>query len=352
MSKMKQTGELGTEFWNDSCDPEQLSEAISHGAVGATSNPVIVSTVVQNHLDRWQQRIDSLVSTNPEDSEVEIAWRLIAEVGAEAAQLLYPIYERSQGRKGRLSIQVNPTHYRNPRKMVEQAREISKVAPNLAIKAPVTAEGIRAMEEMTASGISVTATVSFTVPQALASAEAIERGLERAAAGGFDPQRMSPSVVIMVGRLDDQLKRVMQRDRISVDPGILEWAGIAVMKKLYRIFCERGYRSKLLAAAYRNPMQWSELAGGKLILTLPYKWWKQFNASSYEVVSRIDEPVEPKILQSLYDNFPDFRRAYDEEGMQIPDFVHFGATVHTLKQFISGYYQLLELIRERMLTAE
>lgn len=349
MSKMKQTSELGTDFWNDSCDPEELSEAIAHGAVGATSNPVIVSTVVQNNLARWSERIDYLFAVNPEDSEDEIAWKLIAEVGTEAARLLYPIFERSGGRKGRLSIQVNPTHYRNPGKMVEQAQEIAGVAANLAIKTPVTDAGIRAMEEMTAGGISVTATVSFTVAQAIASAEAIERGLERASRSGHDTESMSPSVVIMVGRLDDHLKRVMQRERITVDPGILEWAGIAVVKRLYRIFAERGYRSKLLAAAYRNAMQWSELAGGNLILTLPYKWWKQFNASSLEVVSRIDVPVEERILQGLYDNFDDFRRAYDEKGMEEADFMNFGATVHTLNQFISGYYQLLELIRTRML---
>jgi transaldolase len=349
MSKMKQTSDLGTDFWNDSCDPKELTEAIAHGAVGATSNPVIVSTVVQNNLARWGERIDSMLSTNPEESENEIAWRLIAEVGAEAAQLLYPVFERYGGRKGRLSIQVNPTHYRNPAKMVAQAQEIAGVAANLAIKAPVTDAGIRAMEEMTARGISVTATVSFTVPQAIASAEAIERGLESASHSGHDTESMSPSVVIMVGRLDDHLKRVMQRERITVDPGILEWAGIAVVKKLYGIFAARGYRSKLLAAAYRNPMQWSELTGGNLILTLPYKWWKQFNASNLEVVSRIDVPVEERILQGLSDNFHDFRRAYDEKGMAGADFLDFGATVHTLNQFISGYYQLLELVRSRML---
>jgi transaldolase len=349
MSKMRQTGELGTDFWNDSCDPDQLTEAIAHGAVGATSNPVIVSSVVQSSLDRWGERIDQLVSANPEDSEDEIAWRVIAEVGAEAAELLHPIFQRSGGRKGRLSIQVDPAHYRNPAKMVARAQQITAVAPNLAVKAPVTDAGIRAMEEMTSRGISVTATVSFTVAQAIASAEAIERGLERASGNGIDTNSMSPSVVIMVGRLDDHLKRVMQRDGITVDPGILEWAGIAVVKKLYGIFAERGYRSKLLAAAYRNPMQWSELIGGDLILTLPYKWWKQFNASNIEVSSRIDAPVEDKILQGLLDNFHDFRRAYDEKGMAVSDFLYFGATVHTLNQFISGYYQLLELIRARML---
>lgn len=220
MSKMKLTGNLGTDFWNDSCDIKELSEAVAHGAVGATSNPVIVFNVVQNNLERWGNRIDSLISMNPEESEDDIAWRLIAEVGAEAARLLNPIYEQTGGKKGRLSIQVNPRNYRDWKKMVEQAEEIAAVAANLAIKAPVTETGIKAIEEMTAKGISVTATVSFTVPQAIESAEAIERGLGRAAQKGIDISSMAPSVVIMVGRLDDHLRRVMQRDRVTVDPGV------------------------------------------------------------------------------------------------------------------------------------
>lgn len=96
-------------------------------------------------------------------------------------------------------------------------------------------------------------------------------------------------------------------------------------------------------------MQWSELVGGNLILTLPYKWWKQFNASKIDVKSRIENSVEEKIIHDLYENFDDFRKAYDEDGMALQDFLHFGATVYTLNQFISGYYELLGLIRSRML---
>lgn len=349
MSNMKLTGSLGTDFWNDSCDLEELNEAVSHGAVGATSNPVIVFNVVQNNLERWGTRIDSLISMYPEESEDDIAWRLIAEVGAEAAGILFPIFEQTGGKKGRLSIQVNPKNYRDWKKMIEQAEGIATIAANLAVKVPVTEAGIKAIEEMTAKGMSVTATVSFTVAQAIESAEAIERGLDRAAGEGIEISTMAPSVVIMVGRLDDHLKKIMQMDRVTIDPGALEWAGIAVVKKLYRIFGERGYRSKLLAAAYRNHMQWSDLVGGDLILTLPYKWWKQFNASEIEVTSRIENPVDEKIVRDLYRNFEDFKRAYDENGMALTDFVHFGATVHTLNQFISGYYELLGLIRSRML---
>jgi transaldolase len=216
-------------------------------------------------------RIDSFVSRNPGDSEDDLAWRLIAEIGAEAARLLLPIFERTGGKKGRLSIQVNPKNFGSGKKMIEQAAELAQVAPNVAIKAPATEARVKAIEEMTARGITVTVTFSFTVSQAIHCAQAIERGLERAAAGGIDIGHMAPSVVIMVGRLDDHLRRVMARERITLDPGVLEWAGVAVVKKLHGIFQERRYRSKLLVAAYRNHMHWSEFIGGDLILTIPHR---------------------------------------------------------------------------------
>ena len=90
-------------------------------------------------------------------------------------------------------------------------------------------------------------------------AEAVERGLKRREQEGKDIETMGPVCTIMVGRLDDWLKVVADKQDISVDPGVLEWAGVAVFKKTYRLFQERGYRIRLLSAAFRNHMHWSEL---------------------------------------------------------------------------------------------
>ncbi len=348
-TRMQQTAQLGTDFWNDSCDLEELSEAVSNGAVGATSNPVIVSQVAGSHLDQWGPVIDQLITDYPKLSEIEIGWMLVEIIGREASKLLLPVFEQSKGRKGRLSVQVNPVFYRDPEAMISHAEKIAEIAPNIAIKAPVTSAGLAAMEEMTARGISVTATVSFTVPQALAAAEAVERGLKKAHKAGISTNAMSPMVVVMVGRLDDHLKRVAAREQIVVEPGYLEWAGIAVVKKLYTIFRQRGYQSRLLSAAYRNHMQWSEFVGGDLALTIPYTWWKRFDASDVPAEDRINIPVDKHIIRTLAEHFPDFNRAYEENGMNIDDFASYGSTVHTLRQFIEGYAELLSLIRGRML---
>ncbi len=348
LSRMQQTAELGTEFWNDSCALNELAEAVAQGAVGATSNPVIVGAAVSGDKARWLPVLEGLLREHPEDTEDDAAWRLIATLAKEAAALLAPVHEATGGRKGYLSVQVSPKFYRSTARMVEHGAALAALAPNIAIKCPSTREGIAAMEELTARGINVNATVSFTVPQVLATAEALERGLDRALRAGARAERLHPYVTLMVGRLDDHMKRVVERDGITIDPGHLSWAGIAVFKKAHRLFTERGFRSTLLVAAYRHHLHWSELVGERVIQSIPYGWWKQFNASDVIPRRTLHEPVAQAIVDSLHRKIPDFRRAYDEDGMRAEEFAGYGASAHTLRQFLVGYQQLVELVRDRM----
>ena len=165
--------------------------------------------------------------------------------------------------------------------------------------------------------------MSFTLPQSIAVAEAVERGLRRREAEGKDISSMGPVCTIMVGRLDDWLKVLIEKNGISVDPGYTEWAGVAVFKKTYKLFRERGYRIRLLSAAFRNHMHWSELIGADAVVSPPYAWQKRFNASEIEVRPRIDDPVDPKVVDQLLTHFPDFRRAYSEGGLSVDEFDHF-----------------------------
>ena len=336
-------------LWNDSASIQELTYSIEHGAVGATCNPVIVLGVLKKEMHLWKERIGQLIREMPEATETEIGWRLVEEVSAKGAELLLPVFDREKGRNGRLSIQTDPAFYRNTRAIVEQAAHFSGLAPNMIVKIPVTKAGIPAIEEATYRGVSINATVSFTVPQCIAVAEAVERGLKRREREGLPIDTMGPVCTIMVGRLDDWLKVLAEKQGIITDPGSLEWAGVAVFKKAYRIFRERGYRLRLLSAAFRNHLHWSQFIGGEVVISPPYKWQLRYNASDVEVVPRIDEPVDPKIVEELLAKFPDFRRSYEENGMAVEEFDGFGATVRTLRQFIAGTQDLASLIRDFML---
>ncbi len=349
-SRMQLTVATGkTDYWNDSCSIPQLTYGISHGAVGATTNPSIVLTVLRNELPTYAPRLTRIIGDNPTWSETEIAWKLIEEMAVTGAELLLPICERHRGRKGRLSIQTNPAFYRNPEALVEQAVHFDSLAPNMQVKLPVTRAGLDAIEEATFHGVSVNATVSFTVPQAVAVAEAVERGLDRRAAAGLDCSRMSPICTIMIGRTDDWMQVLARRDGIDIDPAYLAWSGIAVFKKAYGIYRRRGYRARLLAAAYRHLGHWAELVGGDIVLSMPYEWALKANASEIVVKERIGDPVRQEIVQALYDRIPDFRRSYDEDGMTPAEFDGFGATVRTLRSFIESVHDLVAIVRDFML---
>jgi transaldolase len=273
----------------------------------------------------------------------------VREISANAATLLKPISDAQRGRNGRLSIQTDPRLYRDTQAIVRQAEEFNELAPNMIVKIPVTRAGIPAIEEATYRGISINATVCFTLPQCVAVADAVERSLKRREKEGKDIASMGPVCTIMVGRLDDWLKVVAEKENISIDPGYLEWAGVAVFKKTYELFQKRGYRIRLLSAAFRNHMHWSELIGGDVVISPPYAWQVRFNTSDIEVVPRIDKPVEHRIVEELSKRFVDFRHAYEEGGLTVDAFDAYPPTRRTLRQFIAACHDLDGVVREVML---
>jgi len=334
-----------TALWNDSADPDELSQSISFGAVGATCNPAIAFTCINQRKDVWLPRIAELAEEMPEATESEIGWQVVRELSIEAAKLLEPIFDEQNGRNGRLSIQTDPRLARNAKALADQAEEFSKLAKNIIVKIPATSVGIKAIEDATYRGVSVNVTVSFSVPQAVATGEAIERGLKRREAEGKDVSTMGPVVTLMGGRLDDWIKIVAKKNDLFIDPGHLEWAGVAALKRAYQEFQSRGLRARVLSAAFRNVMHWSELVGGDLVVSPPFKWQQLINNSGYKAVSCIDVPVAPEIMKTLQ-SIPEFVRAYEPDGMTPEEFDTFGATVRTLRGFLQADADLDALVRD------
>ena len=221
--------------------------------------------------------------------------------------------------------------------MVAQAEGFVALAPNIIVKFPTTAAGVEAMEEATARGISVNATVSFSVAQAIAAAEAVERGLARRAAAGASVDAMGPVITIMMGRLEDWLREVGRARRRHGRPrraAMGRRRGLQARRG--RVALRAGFRARLLGAAIRHHYHWSQLIGGDVVITLPAAWQRRFNASSVEVRSRIDDPVDPRHVRALCDAFDDFRRAYEPDGLAVDEFAAWGPSAKTLRAFIAS----------------
>ncbi len=334
-----------TEFWNDSCSIPDLKYAILYGAVGATTNPVIVGDVLKKDMDSYKDEIKKMINDMPKATEDEIGWLLNESMALSGAKLLENAYEKSQGKNGYISIQTNTKYFRNEEKIIEQALHFNTLTKNIMVKMPVTEAGIIAIEECTYQGITVNATVSFSVPQAIAVGEAIERGLNRREKEG--KPMLYPVCTIMIGRVDDWIKNVVADEKLVIDPDALEFAGIAVFKNAYKIYKEKKYRTRLLAAAYRNHHHWSEFIGGDVSLTIPSKFIRMFNTSDIACIPRMDNPVEERKLIQLK-KIKDFNRAFEPDGMEPKEFNTFGATRKTLMQFLNGYDEMIGIIRSFM----
>jgi transaldolase len=318
---------------------------MERGAVGATTNPVIVKGVLEKELDSYRDYITQLIKENPTKSEDKIAWTVIEKMAVDGAKLLAPLFDTKTG-AGRISIQTNTKYFNNAEKLVEQAVYFNTLAPNMQVKAPATSAGIKAFEEMTYRGVSINATVSFTATQAIAVGEAVARGLARREAEGLDNSELNPVCTIMVGRLDDWLRESAEKKNICIDPCALHYAGIACIKKAYKVYKEKGWKTKLLSAAYRTPLQWLEFIGGDMIMTIPYKNQVPFNGSDFEIKARMDDEVNPYYIKELRKH-PDFVKAYDE--MSVEDFDTYGPVNKTLDQFAAGYDDLVKIIRKFMI---
>ena len=341
--------EFPTDYWNDSCNAAELSNAIDNGAVGATSNPTIVGTVMKQEYDIWAPRVREIIAEHPAWTDQQVTWQVIEEMAIRGWKMLEPIWMQNHGQKGRLSIQINPTFSVSVERMLEQARHFDTLAPNVQVKFPATAAGLEAIEQVTYEGININATVSFTVPQALAVGAAVDRALARREAEGHDTSWMSPIVTIMIGRTDDWVKASNKRDGIIIDPAAADWAGIAVFKRAAAIFEERGYRARLLAAAYRHHLHWSELIGGDISMTIPAAWQRLFNTSSVEVKDRWSDPVPQTHIDELLARVPEFVKAFEPDGLSIPEFDTYGATMRTLRAFVASYWELVGTIDDLMI---
>ncbi len=314
-------------YWHDSAIRSEQIEGFLNGAVGMTTNPFLINQTLSKDTAFWRNELDKLPKNLKGDEKVESLIRIVTTYYAKEA---LPFYDLEKG-TGFVCAQTNPNKTGNTDYIIEQAKRISGWAKNIVAKLPATRAGIDAYEECTALGINVAATVSFTVPQVLAVAEARERGKKRALANGIKPGLSI--AVLMVGRLDDYLRDVAQDSYPNVGEQDIIQAGTACIKRAYTIFNEQGYDTFLMPAGCRGANHIIDLAGAKMLMSIAPKI-----ASLLQTVEtfeeRVDVPVDSAVIDRLM-TIPEFRKAYEPNGMKPEQFITFGSTNRTTDQFIN-----------------
>jgi transaldolase len=329
-----------TKWWHDSAESAELQLGLQRGAIGVTTNPFLSNIALNKNRELWAQSIDAV-----------LAQKLAAELKAEGlmqiavthtAEKLLPEFEGTKGESGFVCAQVNPLRAGDRDCMLTMARRFHHWAPNIAVKLPATSAGIDVLGDCVAEGITVTCTVSFTVPQVLAIAERHRAGIERAKANNITPGKCFS--VIMIGRLDDFLREVAHDNQAPVSESDIRQAGLAVTKRAYSIYRERGYEAVLLVAALRGDYHLTEIAGADLIMSIAPAFQDVFVNQDLPREERIERPIPDDVIDRLC-QMPEFVRAYEPDGMKPAEFMAFGATQRTLSQFCEVGWKLMESYR-------
>lgn len=214
----------GQSAWLDNIHRElihdgELGKLISQDALkGITSNPSIFQKAITKG-NSYQDSIRSLMQKNPDYDERTLFFDLAIEDIQNAASLLKPVYKESGYRDGYVSIEVSPDLAYDPQGTIKEARYLFKKInrKNVMIKVPATLEGLEAIEELTAEGISVNATLLFSVKRYNQVAEAYIRGLEKRVANGGDLTQVASVASFFISRVDVLVDKLLEEKLSTAD---------------------------------------------------------------------------------------------------------------------------------------
>jgi len=318
-----------TKWWHDSAIPDEIDRAIQNGASGVTTNPVLTYRSLCAVPEFWKPYIEQQVPKGL--SLAEHAEALLKVITTFAADKFRPIFDETDGKLGYALAQVNPGICMDSELMLEQGKRYASWAQNIAVKIPTVKAAIPVVEELAAQGIAVCTTLNFSVSQAMAVGEAYMRGKKRAEKAGI---KVRPIFVVQQGgRLDDYLLEVVRDNRLDIAEEDLKCAGNYVCHKVYNLFRERGIDAKVMPAGLRGVHHLTAMAGADMVFSLQSRIQEMTLKADPEKVYHIDDPVDYTVVDRLR-AIPEFRRAYDEGGLDPNEFVTFGVTQKTLSQFL------------------
>jgi transaldolase len=342
-SRLHELYDAGVSPWIDSVSREmldtgELARLMEEDAiVGVTSNPTIFQKALSTG-DWYDEQLGELLKS--EDDPTEIFLQLAMEDIRRACDLMKPVWDRTEGVDGYVSIEVDPTLAYDRESTFEQAMRLHEEVdkPNLFVKIPATVPGLAAIEDCIAKGKSINVTLIFSLDRYAAVAEAYIRGLERLVAGGGDPEKVASVASFFVSRVDTEADRRLEE---AGQPKLKGKLAIANAKLAYRHWQQAfaGPRWEFLAAKgaasqrclwaststkdpdYRDVMYVEELIGPETVNTMPAETVVAFQdhgvVKQNSILEGLDEAE--RLLEQLAEagvDYDDVVATLEEEGVQ------------------------------------
>jgi len=359
-TKLHKLTELGQSVWLDYIrrsliQSGNLALYVQKGLRGMTSNPAIFEKAIAE-TDEYDGQIQSLALAGKTSQEIYEA--LAIDDIRNAADILHPVFDESEGVDGYISLEVNPHLAHNKQATVKEALRLfeSVNQPNVMIKVPATAEGLLAIQELVAAGININATLMFSMAQYDMVAEAYISALEKRAAKVYDLHRIASVASFFVSRIDVKVDKMLDEIGTPEAKALKGKIGIANAKMAYQHF-KRTFRDKrwefladkgarLQRVLYgststKNPdysdvMYVDGLIGKHTVNTIPPKTLEAFmDHGTVELTLERDLDKARKQLDQLEMvgvNLDDVTRALLDEGVE---------------KFVNPYDKLIETIAQK-----
>ncbi len=362
-SRLHELSEHGVSVWIDSLSREmletgELARLIDEDAVvGVTSNPTIFQKALAEG-DRYDERLSEAAAAT--DDPVEQFFALAESDIQDACDLLAPVFERTGGIDGWVSLEVDPTLAYDREATYAQAMRLRAQVDrsNLYVKIPATEPGLGAIEDCIARGASINVTLIFSLERYAAVVESYLRGLERLVAAGGDPGSVLSVASFFVSRVDTEA------DRRLAELGHEELQGrlaIANARLAYSHFQEAfsGRRWEYLAAkgarpqrclwaststknpAYRDVLYVEELIGPQTVNTMPLETVAAFQDHGEVRGATLTEGVVE--ARGLLDELEAVGVSYDEVVAVLE--------AEGVQKFADSFAQLLVGIADRSVVA-
>jgi transaldolase len=318
---------------------------------GVTTNPPLSLAAINDNPARWAAWVENYARAHPGQTPGEVGWALYKEIVRLGAEVYMPVFEASDYAYGHLSGQVDPHYFFDADTMFDQAVELSRMSPNIAIKIPGTREGMGVLRRLTACGIATNCTAAYTVPQFVAAAEAVQAGLLDARAAGVDLTRWRSVITYMSARWEaaPEFDRSCEGAGFTLTLEDRRWAAVAIFKQAYRVFRQRAYPSKLLICSLRmgptvdgvlRCWHMEETAGGRVVFTLPPPFLTELFAKgehlTFEPLIRRDIPAD---VMARLQRVPYFRASFEPDGLRAEEF-------NTLPPLLSTHREFSEAVEK------
>ncbi|KAB7744878.1 transaldolase [Nostocoides sp. F2B08] len=233
----------GVSIWLDDLSRERiesgnLQELIeAKGVVGVTTNPSIFQSALAEG-DAYTAQIEQLAEAG--STVDEAVFILTTDDVRAACDIFMPLYEATDGVDGRVSIEVDPRLAHDTGATVEAAQALSDAVdrPNLLVKIPATVEGLPAISQTIAAGISVNVTLIFGIDRYRAVMNAFLTGLEQAREAGVDLHTIHSVASFFVSRVDTEVDRRLDAIGTDAATALRGRAGIANARLAYHAYEE------------------------------------------------------------------------------------------------------------------